>query len=453
MSETTSLLLTYLLQEQQLTQSHTVLVQGPYLVRGAEIDDSIVAITGDADSAAQIEVFADKHVKTISWNNKTLPTTSTTYGSLIASLNAPPTFTAPILNSWKVQDSLPERFANYSTTGPAWVTANHTTSPSFYPPETYPSLYIDEYGIHTGYTLFRGTFSGPASGVYLSIQGGSAFGWSAFLNGELIGSFLGSPSESSGNLTLTFRNSTSLLSSSENILLILSDNSGHDQRAGALNPRGIINATLLAPNTTSKTNTTFTNWSIAGPAKDPTTALPLDPLRGPLNEGGLLCERLGWHLPSYPESQLSTWPSASSISFTGAGVRFYRTSFPLDVPAGLDVGLSFRLGTPSNSNSTSSTATTTNAFRTLLYINGYQYGRYNPHIGHQISFPVPPGILDYNGGDNVLGLAVWAQTENGAEIEVDVVVDWVVESGFAMGETGYLRDGDGVWDKRREAYR
>lgn len=60
-------------------------------------------------------------------------------------------------------------------------------------------------------------------------------------------------------------------------------------------------------------------------------------------------------------------------------------------------------------------------------MNGYQYGRYNPYIGNQVVYPVPAGILDYT-GENTVAVAVWAQTEAGASIEVDWRVNYVADS-------------------------
>ena len=305
------------------------------------------------------------------------------------------------------------------------------TTPSFYVNATLPYLYVDEYGFHNGIHLWRAYFTGSATGVFLNVQGGTAFGWSAFLNGQLVGSFLGSTSLEAGNLTLSFSNVT-VDSTGQNVFLVIQDNSGHDETTGALNPRGIINSTLLGNE--------FTSWKVAGTAGGDLN--PIDPMRGHLNEGGLTAERLGWHLPSFDDS---AWPSVSSISFSGAGANFYRTTFPLPIPSNLDVSLAFQLTTP--------TSAPTNAYRVLLFVNGYQYARFNPYIGHEINFPVPPGILDYSGGENTVGVAVWAQTEEGAEVDIELVTRYTVETGYEGGfqlpETAYLRPG---WTPDRLQY-
>lgn len=409
--------------------NETVLVQGPYLVRSATYQnaDQIVELTGDSDNATHIEVFAAKSIETISWNGKYLTTTKTSYGSLQAQIPGPDTKTIllPSLNSWKVHDSLPERFASYNDSGPAWVDADHMSTMSPYPPATLPVLYVDEYGFHNGVHLWRGYFTGPATAVFLNVQGGTAFDWSAWLNGEFIGSFLGSSNLEAGNLTLSFSNAT--VKSGENVLLVIQDNSGHDETTGALNPRGIINATLLGGGK-------FSSWKVAGTAGGDSN--PIDPMRGALAEGGLSGERLGWHLPGYDDSSWNT--SLPSTGFSGAGVKFYRTVVPLSIPAGRDVSIAFVLSSPGSQK-----------LRAQLFVNGYQYGRFNPWIGNQVEFPVPPGILDYS-GENTIALAVWSQSEEGGQIGVEWKIEYVTETSYDfLFDGSYLRPS---WDKRRLAY-
>ena len=80
-------------------------------------------------------------------------------------------------------------------------------------------------------------------------------------------------------------------------------------------------------------------------------------------------------------------------------------------------------------------------YRAFLYVNGYQYGRYYPSIASENVFPVPAGVLNH-GGDNVIGLAVWAQTEKGANVDVELVTRYAVESSFESRFDGkYLQPG------------
>jgi len=354
------------------------------------------------------------------------------------------------------------------------VANHHNTSNPTAPASNNPVLYVDDYGIHAGSHIYRATFDTTEeapTGIFLDITGGLAFGFSAWANSRFIGSWLGLSYIDKQGITLSFANAT-LNRDKENVLVVLMDNSGHDQRAEALNPRGITNATLLGPGTT--TSYSFKEWKIAGTAREENALL--DPVRGFLNEGGLYAERLGMHLPGYPDagwerllssfhkdedgSSSSSSSSSSILNVEGAGVRVFRTTVPLDVPRGLDVSISFRLTAPahetyvSSSSPTTTTTTTgkakTNQLRALLFVNGYQYGRFNPYIGNQIDFPVPPGILNYN-GQNTIAVTIWSQSAEGAELKIEWNVDYTHRTSYDMGfNSSYLRPG---WDRRRLEYR
>lgn len=405
-----------------------VFVVGPYLVRSAIIDGSTLTVTGDVNETSTLEVFAPSAVTRVTWNGKDIQTTKTSYGSLKGSLSGPPMFEAPSIGAWKTAGSLPEPFLNYSDNSPAWVEANHMSTVSSQKNATLPYLYVDEYGFHVGNILWRGYFNGSASGVYLNVQGGTAFGFSAYLNGKFIGSFLGNANLEASNLTLSFANAT-FSTSGPNILFVIQDDTGHDETSGAINVRGILNSTLLG------TNSSFYEWKVAGTAGGSTNTT-LDPIRGVYNEGGLYGERLGWHLPGFDDS---SWSSGSpQAGVTGATVQFYRSTMPLNVPTGLDVSLSFVLSAPGP-----------NTIRALLYVNGYQYARFAPYVDNQVTFPVPPGILDYS-GDNTIALAVWSQTEEGGQVGVDVQVNYVTETSLnVLFDGSYLRPG---WDSVRLKY-
>ncbi|CAE6418426.1 unnamed protein product [Rhizoctonia solani] len=416
-----------------------VWVTGPYLVRSASLakQSTLLEITGDADSSTQIEVWAPKSVTALHWNGQKLAFKKTSYGTLVGTTPSLDITAAKVseklkgtLTGWKVADGLPERFANYSDAGAGWVAANHTSTPNPTKPSgSGPVLYADDYGFHLGNILWRGRFNGKATAAQLNVQGGTASGWSAWLNGDYIGSFPGDPVSVRGNLTLSFSNATVL--DGENVLLVLQDHSGHDQRADALLPRGILSASLLGPS-----NGTFTSWRVAGNAGGQKN---IDPVRGPIAEGGLHAERLGWHLPGFDDSK---WASGSpSDGVQGASVAFYRTQVDLSKiidKRGYDVALEFIIDAPKGTN-----------VRAQLYVNGYQYGKFVKQVGNQIAFPVPPGILNIR-GKNTIGLSVWSQSAQGAKVSIDWNVLGVYDSGFdADIDAAYLQPG---WTADRLAY-
>lgn len=64
----------------------------------------------------------------------------------------------------------------------------------------------------------------------------------------------------------------------------------------------------------------------------------------------------------------------------------------------------------------------------MIFINGYQFGRYVSAVGPQAKFPIPPAILNRS-GENTLALSLWAMTANGAALdflalEVDAAVEY-----------------------------
>lgn len=393
----------------------------------------------------------------MTWNGAELTTVSKDGNMLTATVQGPESFTLPTLGPWKWHDSLPEIQPNYTVSPKVWVTADHqTTSNPSQPASNNPVLFLDEYHVHVGDSIYRATFPSTASspsGVYLNITGGKAFGYSAWLNGAYIGSYLGASTSATGETELSFSNATLAAEGKDNVLVVVMDNSGHDQTTGATTPRGIWNATLLGG-----ADAGFTDWKIAGPAGGEDN---IDPIRSVYNEGGLYAERVGMHLPEYPDSDWEPVDSGggnasttTTLTVPAAGIRVFRAVVPLSVPEGLDVSISFRFSAPGNGSTTKSTfvpedAAHSNQVRALLFVNGYQYGRFNPYIGNQITFPVPTGILDY-GGDNTIAVTLWSQSAEGAEVRLDWGVEYVHTTGYDMGfDAEYLRPG---WSEERLAY-
>ncbi|KAI4854214.1 beta-galactosidase B [Aureobasidium sp. EXF-8845] len=404
----------------------TALVTGPYLVRTAAIEGETLVLVGDYNGTTPLEIFA-AGVKKVTFNGECVSVKASSYGSLKGQLGQDKvtvqslTAALPKLSRWKVADGLPEREADYDDS--RWVDANHTTTPHWNKPATDHILYADEYGFHGGNILWRGRFNGTSSGIFLNVIGGTGSGWSAWLNGKFVGSTFGDIKLSQTNQTLKFGDA---VKSGENVLFVIQDHMGKDQTTGAINPRGLLNATLTD-------GAKFTSWKIAGKAGG---SANIDPVRGPYNEGGLHAERLGWHLPGFDDSK---WTSGTpSTGLSTAGAKFYRTIFPLDLPKGHDVSLAFNLH-----------ASKSSKLRAQLYVNGYQFGKYAPYIGNQIEFPVFPGILDYH-GNNTIGLSIWSQDNVEASVSVGVSVLGVHSSGFDVGfNSTYLRPG---WTKERSQY-
>ncbi|KAH7012793.1 putative beta-galactosidase [Macrophomina phaseolina] len=356
-------------------ENSTVLVHGPYLVRTASIKGDTIHITGDWDEETSVEIWAPKKVKQATFNGAKLKVSNSKYGSLIGSLPAPEVTVdslaaqLPPLKMWKVADGLPEVAANYDDS--RWTDADHETTSHFVPPDTYPVLFADEYGYQAGNILWRGRFNASRddapSGAYLRVIGGLASGFSAYVNGKFLGSWLGSMADKTGELEVSFKD-VKLGTKKDNVLFVIQDTMGKEQRDAAPDPRGILNATLIAADGSAAK---FSSWKVAGNAGGNHL---LEPIRGTYNEGGLHAERLGWHLPGFNDKK---WKSgAPADGFKGAGARFYRTVAPLDIPKGYDVSLAFQLHTEKKAK-----------LRAQLYVNGYQFAKSLPYISNETTFP------------------------------------------------------------------
>ena len=102
-----------------------VIVQGPYLVRRVAANKKTLEFKGDWSDDTRIEVFASSSFNRILFNGKEIPTKRSLYGSLIGNTKRSAHTIAsvkdklPKLDSWKVNDSLPERKADYDDS--KWV--------------------------------------------------------------------------------------------------------------------------------------------------------------------------------------------------------------------------------------------------------------------------------------------------------------------------------------------
>ncbi|KAE9985392.1 hypothetical protein BLS_008331 [Venturia inaequalis] len=439
-----------------------VFVLKPYLVRNATVGRPGVFLVGDNDIATTIEVYVgDPSISNIIWNGKVLLTTRTPYGSLTAPLSGADgrAISLPDLKNWKMADSLPELNLNFDDS--KWVVCNKTSTLSPVKPLTLPVLYSSDYGYYTGIKVYRGYF-GAGTGARLTVSGGTGFGWSAWVNGKFVGGNTGETVTAPGmstsdavtkgitNEMLNFVYALGNVSASgqgRNVLTVLVDYHGHDQTSvgpmGAENPRGILGAKLLGSGTNGTGDPEWLEWKMIGNAGAGLGQKNnLDMVRGPMNEGGLFGERMGWHLPGFNDS---SWKNEGPINvgLKKAGVNFYRTTFSLDIPEKLDVPLGIEI--------TSARGTLA---RVQIFINGYNYGKYVSHIGPQTKFPIPPGIINQR-GQNTLALSFWSQDEAyGAKLSsISLIKYGVYETGYegGFGKTlSYLQPG---WKAGREAFK
>ncbi|KAJ7367956.1 galactose-binding domain-like protein [Mycena albidolilacea] len=388
----------------QSSTQNPILVKGGYLLRSVSTTSGTLALTGDLNSTTPVsfEIIAPAAFQAVTSNGVGLKLTKTRYGTLTAQKTPTlPAVTIPNLAAlkWKTTDSLPEIQPQYFDA--LWTVVDHETTVNPAPPNTTVVLYAGDYGFHTENILWRGHFNttGAEKGFAAELQGGSAFGFSVWLDTTFLGLWNGDSVTSVFNQSFPF--ATALRKGSTHVLTILQDHMGNEENWWAAGdafktPHGILSYSF--PGSVA---TTVSVWKVAGNLGGESYA---DHLRGPLNEGGLFAERQGWHLPGFDDAAWAVGALTQGIAH--AGVAFYRTSFTLNIPAGVDYPLALVL----------INSTTNPHFRAQLYVNGWQFGKYVNHIGPQTSFPVPQGILNYN-GVNTLGVSLWAADAAGARLD------------------------------------
>ena len=362
-------------------QQGNTIVYGTHLLRTATQAGDTLALTGDNDQNASIEVFSGATNATwngdpITFNGGALPT-----GGRVGTVKTAQAITLPALTNWKHSEETPEAQPGFDDS--SWVTADKLTSHSTTSPASLPVLFADDYGFHTGNTWYRGRFrsTGKETGIHLiSDSGGTAQAFSAWMNGV----FLGSSTTGVGDFAFP----AGVVKSGDNIISVLTVNMGHEEDYNEANgnkaARGLTGAILNGSPSTALT------WKLQGVAGGENLR---DKIRGPLSTGGLYGERAGWQMPGFPDSGWSdvTLP----YNDTTPGVSWYRTNVTLALPADQDSSLGITITDPA-----------TRMYRAMIFVNGWEVGNYVNYRGPQHSFPVPNGILNTS-GKNSIAIAVW----------------------------------------------
>ncbi|KAJ7288517.1 glycoside hydrolase family 35 protein [Mycena rebaudengoi] len=347
--------------------NQTVLVSGPYVLRTAEISGNRLSLW-----------LHQKSCRKCCGITVPVAVTRTSRGSYTGTIGTVGTVALPTLSDWKVSGSLPEidpDFDDSSFTAATLTTTNYTNLPPLAGSQV---LYSQQYGFYGGNIIFRGRFtaSGQETAVNLTA-------YSAWLNGVFLGSSQGNSTVSLSTDSWAIPNDA-LRAGQVNVLVVFSDHMGY--QTGGKEPRGIRGYALVGG------STTFDSWklqgNLGGAAQAPDT-------------GGLYAERIGAHLPGFPDA---SWASGSPLSVSKAGINFYRTTFRLPVAAGIDAPVRLAVTPSAGSN-----------FRLQIYLNGWQIGKYVNSIGPQTVFVLPAGILRRKTA-NTLGVSVWAMDSQGATV-------------------------------------
>lgn len=382
------------------TASGPVLVDGPHLLRTAALGaDGVLQLTGDTDQPTTVEVFAPAAAKTITWNGSDVATARTASGSLEGKLAGPAPVTLPQLTEWKFKAGAPEIALEFNDS--KWVRADRTHSNNPFLKAGQPVLDEDDYGFHNGDVWYRGHFkaTGKEKGIILTAGTGAHGVFTAWLNGHYLGR--GSSGRYIDNTQYFNVDPADLNVGKDNVVSVLVANMGHeendDSNKAFQQPRGLIFAEWDGAATPIA-------WRIQGNRGGET---PIDPVRGIYNNGGLYGERMGWSLPGYPDADWHDVTLPNAIN--QPGVDWYRTTFRLDIPADQDVPIALKIeDSPARH------------YRALIFINGWQFGRYVNALGPQHEFVLPPGIFNPH-GENTLAIASWSTEHSGGLGKVSLI--------------------------------
>ncbi|WP_200417222.1 beta-galactosidase [Streptomyces sp. Y2F8-2] len=372
------------------TPSGPFLVHGPALLRTAERRGTTAQLTGDTVDDADLEVWAPPGVTEVFWNGAPVPARGTPSGSVRATRRLPGAAPVrlPALTGWRRRAENPEAAVGFDDS--AWRTADRTTSYATTPvPAGQPVLFADDYGFHYGDVWYRGRFEGAAGAesVSLAYVSGTQGLLMAWLDGKPLGTHrMPVPDARTVRRGTWSATATFPIAPGEgpHVLSVLVRRMQHDEDGGANDShkagRGLVSVAFDGASPAVR-------WRIQGEAAP-------DPVRGPLNNGGLYGERHGWHLPGFPDGDWEAVPLPRAER--GQGVVWYRTRFRLAVAPGTDASIGLTL-----------TDDPARAYRAQIFLNGWNMGQYINDVGPQHTFVLPNGVLDTR-GPNTLALAVLA---------------------------------------------
>lgn len=370
------------------TPSGSVLVYGPALVRTAVLHGTAAHLTGDTIGGADLEAWVPHGVTGLVWNGQPLRTGATPSGSLRAARRLPGAgpVALPALTGWRRKAENPESAARFDDS--AWRRADRTTSYSTTRvPDGGPVLFADDYGFHYGDVWYRGRFpdADGAESVSFSYVTGTQGLLMAWLDGRPLGTHrMPVPDEKTvrrgtWSATATFPVAPG---KGPHVLSVLVRRMQHDMDGRANDThkagRGLVSVSFGGASP-------VVDWRIQGESAP-------DPVRGPLNNGGLYGERHAWHLPGFADHGWQ--PARLPRDERRQGVVWYRTVFRLAVDPGTDASIGLTL-----------TDDPSRAYRVQIFLNGWNMGQYINDVGPQHTFVLPNGLLDTR-GDNTLALAV-----------------------------------------------
>ncbi len=399
---------------QQKTPEGAVLQRTGALIREAEFKSTTLALTGDTSSDSPIDIWSPKPFTALTFNGQPLTFTANPDGSFTsAAVPGPDAVTLPDLMNiqWMRRADSPEARPDFDDSD--WRKADLTTTTATKntaPPAGEPVLDMSQYGFHHGDVWYRGRFEVKSGKKFahtvpqtLDVHYGG--GGSGILQAWLDGQFIGQSEVPSGKPRpeTTAKAQFTLpanLKPGPHVLSVMVRNNSHNWDLAAddehKEARGLISAILSGSPAANPVAKTPIAWKIQGNKGGERIA---DLARGPMNNGGLYGERVGWHLPYGAKPDTTGWtPAKPTDAPAQAGTYWLKAELPLDLPKGHDIQLGLQFGDPSKPQSAPK-------MRALIFVNGWNMGNFISHIGPQRTFVLPAGILNPN-GKNTIALAI-----------------------------------------------
>ncbi|KAL3494409.1 galactose-binding domain-like protein [Aspergillus germanicus] len=331
-----------------------VIVKAGYLVRSARISGSVLQLTADFNATTE----AVRTTKTKAGGPKTIVE------------YRPPTISLPDLGNaaWKHHNALPEIQPDYDDS--KWTKADRLeTNNTFVTVDTPTVLFGGEYGYHTGYLLYRGHFTAKADETKLNIttSGGTAFGSSVWLNDTYLGSWHGDVWTKSRAVVYDLPR---VEAGEPYVITVLIDNNGYKMNFAVgvdsmKSPRGVTGFLLG--------NGTNSDWKLGG------------------------------------EDYQDRKGRAPTTGLTGPCLSFFTTEIDLDLPGGWSIPVYVKFARERNPDLN---------YRVQVFVNGWQFGKFNSNFGPQTTFPIPEGILNYR-GKNTIALTLWSLEGGDTRVALD----------------------------------
>jgi hypothetical protein len=388
----------------QKTAAGQVLQLTPALVRSATLNNGVLAMSGDTSAASDFEIWGPAFT-TASFNGQPLALAAQQDGSYkTGAVAGPEPVKLPDLASlaWtRRMDSLEARpdfddakwtrVDNRASAAQTWTT----------PERGQPTLSMSDYGFHHGDVWYRGriNITDPKTNQLELFYGAGGAGMlQLWIDGRYVGKHELDVGRQFPETTDSVKFALGALKPGAHVIAGKVRNNSHNWNLMAddyhREARGLIAASLTAKG--GKRFAVPIEWRIQGRQGGEQLA---DPLRGPMNNGGLYGERQGWYLPLAANAPAAGWSAAKPTDAPPApGTYWLRTTFKLDLPQGHDIQLGLAFGDTGKPRSEREN-------RALIFVNGWNMGQFAAHIGPQRSFVIPPGILNPN-GQNTIALAV-----------------------------------------------